>query len=359
MKKRIQFLLGKYRAGKLHESELDELYSLISALQKGEGKTWDQSELKGELEEIKPFIEKQRGRLFRLRWFHYAACAALLLVSGLGYVYFSGKTPEQLLASDTVDMETSDKPAGTFKAYMKGSDDTDYVLLDSTSMQISSLLNKKEYDKSETVWLSLHTPAGTEYKVELEDGTCLWVNAGSTVRFPTHFSADKREVHIAGDVLIEVKHQQGVPFLVYTGQQQIEVKGTLFHVNANKNRSITTLIEGRVVARNVNGTGPIQISPGESIRGENGQQKFTTVSIDEILAWRDGYFYFENKPLEEILEKLAIWYNVEIERAGVDTSVKINARISKKKSLMEITKIFTLSTGIQFKLINNTLTLTK
>lgn len=359
MKKRIHFLLEKYRTGKLNESELDELYSSISALQKDEGKIWDQSELERDLREIKPVIEEQRSRFFNLRWFHYAACAALLLVSGLGYVYFSGKTPEQLLASDMVDMEASDKPAGTFKAYMKGSDDTDYVLLDSTSMQISSLLNKKEHDKSETVWQSLHTPAGAEYKVELEDGTFLWINAGSTVRFPTHFTTDKREIHIAGDVLLHVKHQNGMPFLVYTDQQQIEVKGTLFHVNANKNRSITTLIEGSVVTSNVDGAGSIHISPGESIRGENGQQKFTTVSIDEILAWRDGYFYFENKPLEDILQKLAVWYNVKIERAGVDTSVRLNARISKNKGLMEITKIFTMSTGIQFKLINNTLTLKK
>lgn len=359
MKQRIQFLLNEYRAGRLNETELNELYSLISALHQDEGEAWDPLELEKDLEEIKPFIEGQKTRFFRLRWFHYAACAALLLVSGLAYFHFSVDAPEQ---SRTVaaDMNADDKPAGTFKAYIKGADDAEYILLDSNSMEIAALMDNKSYDKrDETVWQSLYTPEGTEYKVELEDGTWLWVNAGSTVRFPAHFTAEKREVYVEGDVLFDVKHQNGVPFFVYTDQQQIEVKGTLFHVNADKKRSITTLIEGSVIASNTDGGGSIHIRPGESIRGENGQQSFTTVSIDEILAWRDGYFYFENKPLEEILQKLAVWYNVKIDRGGVDTSVKLNGRISKNKSLMEITKVFTISTGIQFKLINNTLTLKK
>lgn len=354
MEKRIQYLLESYHEGTITEEEKDEFYLLISKSRE-RGRHWVYDDLKKDMEAMRPMVTSRKSRLFKLNWMYYAACMLLLSTFYIGYKRW-GSGPDEL--SSVNGIENIDKHAGSFRAYIKDGDSDRYIELDSSAIRISEVLRKKETLEDQS-WQSLHTPKGAEFRLELEDGTELWLSPGATVRFPKAFAVDKREIYVDGEILLRVSHRKEHPFYVYTPQQQIEVKGTLFNVNSNPKQTVTTLIDGVVWTNAGKGTETKVIKPGESLLARDGDQQYIDVSIQEILAWRDGYFYFEDRPLEEILKKVALWYDVKIERGNVDTSIRLNARISKKKSLMEVARVFTLSTGIQFRLINNILVLRK
>lgn len=355
MEKSIQDLLNKYREGTITETEKDELYSRISDFRGHSTESWSYDELSKDMETMSPTSLHKRKPFYKQVWIRYAASIVLVAAAYMVYQYVPIK-PESI-ATLPIESEV-DKAAGVFKAYIKGENEQNYTALDSSSMKISGLLTEQEEYSGES-WQLLHTPKGTEFKVELEDGSVLWLSPESSLRFPNRFTATKREVFVEGEVLFQVAHQHNKPFYVHTDQQHIEVKGTLFNVKSDNQQTITTLIDGAVWASNKHGEGTIVLKPGQSIAAQGDNQRFVTVSIPEILAWRDGFFYFEDKPLEEVLQKIAQWYNVKIDRGNVDTSVKLNGRISKKKSLMDLARVFTLSTGIQFRLVNNTLVLKK
>lgn len=353
MIERIQQLLKRHQAGDLTDIEIDELYNMISELRDIDDPILDDETFKVDLEQIKASIPPNKRKIRSLRLMQYAAVALL-------FVFFLSWVSKQFLSSSK-DIPTyislNDKPAGSFKAYLKTQNGNQYIPLDSSDVSISNILDKYSSDTDGSQWQTLHTPKGTEFKIEMEDKSILWVKPGSTVRFPTHFSGTTREVHIQGEVLLEVSPNPQKPFYVHTQQQTIEVLGTTFNVSSTENQTTTTLIEGSVLARNNNTNKSITIKPGESIISENDRLYFTENSIEEILAWRDGYFFFEKQPLQKILERAADWYDVEIEYGELETQVLLSGRISKYMSLMDFTKIITMSADITFELNDNKLIL--
>lgn len=358
MDQEIQDLLAKYRQGTITDSEKDELYTKISASRGASPMDWSPEVLEDTLAAIRPAVLKERPtKLFNLKTVIYYAASIILLLGIYGLYHFGSSPSDTTLAKVDTNL-FSDKLAGTFKAYIKGENDQEYRALDSASMDMATILENNTSD-GESTWQSLHTPNGAEFKIELQDGSILWIGPGSSVEFPARFAAAKREIFVRGEVLLEVAHQSDKPFFVHTDHQDIEVKGTLFNVNSTDNSTTTTLINGVVWAKPKLSNTVLVLKPGQSAKASKDHQELTTVSIDEILSWRDGFFYFENTPLEDLLKKVALWYNVTIDRKNVDTSVKLSGRISKKKNLMEVARIFTLSTGIQFTLVNNTLVLKK
>lgn len=356
----IQDLLAKYRTGTITDDERDLLYRKISAVRSTSQMKWSEEVLEDALEKTRPSVIKETStkKVFKLKSIYYYAAASLLLLLGIysGYYYQWKLSNVNTLVADNIML--SDKEAGTFKAYIKGENDQEYRALDSTSVQISSILQKNN-NRDVMSWQSLHTPLGTEFKIVLEDGSTLWIGPGSTVEFPTRFAHTKREIFVKGEVLLEVTHQTNKPFVVHTDHQDIEVKGTLFNVKSVENSTTTTLINGVIWAKPKSNAQVMILKPGQSVVATADKQELTVVSIEEILGWRDGFFYFENTSLEDLLKKVALWYNVTIDRTNVDTSVKLSGRISKTKKLMEVARIFTLSTGIQFSLVKNTLILKK
>lgn len=355
MIERIQQLLKRYQDGDLTDIEIDELYNMISELRDIDDPVLDDETLKVDLEKIKASTPPNKRKIRPLRLVQYAAVTFL-------FTFFLSWVTKQFLNSSK-DIPTyvslNDKPAGSFKAYLKTQSGNQYIPLDSTNVSISHVLDKYSSDTDGSQWQTLHTPKGTEFKIELEDKSILWVKPGSIVRFPSHFSDITREVHVQGEILLEVSPDAQRPFYVHTQQQTIEVLGTTFNVSSTENRTTTTLIEGSVLARNNNTDKSIIIKPGESIVSENDRLYYTASPIEEILAWRDGFFFFEKQPLQNILERVADWYDVEIESGNLETQVLLSGRVSKYMSLMEFTKIITMSTDITCELKDNKLVLNK
>lgn len=165
--------------------------------------------------------------------------------------------------------------------------------------------------------LILHTPRGGTYTVKLQDGTQVWLNAESTLKYPSSFTSEDRIVEIEGEAYFDVqpaykKTGEKIPFRVITKQEVIEVLGTEFNVNSylNQASSKTTLVEGKIALNNnVNRT---LLSPNEQAVTTNGKTKVKSVNVSYYTAWRDGKFSFDGKTFEETMDEIGRWYDLDI-----------------------------------------------
>jgi ferric-dicitrate binding protein FerR (iron transport regulator) len=195
-----------------------------------------------------------------------------------------------------------------------------------TIINTNGLLAYKALQEKSTaiVYNTLTTGRGNQYQLILPDGSRVWLNAASSITYPTAFTGNNRRVTITGEVYFEVKHNSKSPFIVKTGMQEIEDIGTAFNVNAYPDESadITTLVEGKikVVGYKMQGAGKneIMLKPGE-------QARFTSSGIGNVVkdanieaatAWKNGRFYFNGMELPVIMRQIARWYNVAIAYEG-------------------------------------------
>src|SRR5690606_467261 len=169
-------------------------------------------------------------------------------------------------------------------------------------------------NKSEITYNTIETPNGGQYQVRLPDCTAVWLNAGSRLTYPTSFaSSDNRRVELLGEGYFEVAKDSKRPFIVVAEQQEVEVLGTHFNVNAyaDEGNIKTTLLEGSVkVGSSTQGTK--MLKPGQQAINSKGNLEVKSVNTDYAVAWKDGYFRFNDKSLDMGLREIARWYDVEI-----------------------------------------------
>ena len=203
---------------------------------------------------------------------------------------------------------------------------------------------------------TLQIPEGMDYHVILADGTKVWLNAKSQLEYPVAFNADMRKVKLSGEAYFEVVTNPHKPFIVETSQQQITVLGTAFNVTAyeDDNNVVTTLVEGKVQASFNNKTGE-QINkvlrPSEQLILNNESGTFVHKKVDTYpyVAWKEGYFVFENKPLDEIMKVMARWYDVDIAFDDKDAaSHTFVLNVQKYESFDKVMEIIELTEQVKF-----------
>src|SRR5690606_27432069 len=199
---------------------------------------------------------------------------------------------------------------------------------------------------------TIATPLGGEYQLILPDGTKVWLNAASSIRYPVDFGHGARKVTISGEVYLEVAQQKNQPFYVRTGNTQIEVLGTKFNVSAyQEDQEVrTTLVEGRV---NVLAYGREQLlKPGQqaTVNQKNGPIRVAEVDVEDALAWRNGYFSFSNEPLEQVMKKISRWYNVEVEYAMDPANKRLEGTVSRMEDIHDLLKALELTKTAHFKI---------
>jgi ferric-dicitrate binding protein FerR (iron transport regulator) len=220
-----------------------------------------------------------------------------------------------------------------------------------------------EQEQQQTQYLSLNTPCGGEYQVTLADGTKVWLNADSHLKYPVVFDGDKRVVELEGEAYFEVAKMNGKPFIVKTENQEVKVLGTHFNINSYgyEEGIKTTLLEGSVrVSRNIK-NGDAETSQSEML--VPGQQSFVSKNLKEIavkkvntvevIDWKEGLFVFNDEPIQSITKRLAKWYNVKFVYEGDFSKVRFIGNYSRSKSLNNLLNNIELTGLAHFKVIGS------
>jgi len=201
---------------------------------------------------------------------------------------------------------------------------------------------------------TLSTTRGEQTQVRLPDGTLVFLNAESSLRYPTSFAKlDKRQVSLTGEGYFEVAKDKVHPFVVSAKDQQVEVLGTHFNINAYASKSSisTTLLEGSVKVSNLKTMTSGMLKPGQQSRMKGDQLTVAEVEVDNVTAWKDGFFVFDSENLENILADVSRWYNVEI--VYTDESIKKKTffgSVSKFDNVSKVLKALEGTKAVSFEI---------
>jgi transmembrane sensor len=199
---------------------------------------------------------------------------------------------------------------------------------------------------------TLSTPKGGQYQLTLSDGTKVWLNAASSLRFPLVFVGNERKVEMTGEIYFEVAKNANKPFKVISNGQEVEVLGTHFNVMAYPNEKAikTTLVEGSVKVSKDNRSTILQPGQQAKVGFNNGIfRTINDVSLEEELAWKDGNFQFNNASLDVIMRQIERWYDVDIEYVGKVPDEHFTGKLPRNTNLSNVLKILSMS-EIQFKI---------
>lgn len=182
---------------------------------------------------------------------------------------------------------------------------------------------------------TIETPIGTEYTIILADGSKVWLNAGSVLTFPESFASNSREVKLSGEAYFEVSHDSKRPFYVRSNEQTIRVFGTHFNVSSYPNENNkTTLIAGSVQVSQFGKSK--MLKPGQAAFTTGGNLIVAEANIEEAMAWKNGFFYFELTPIKDALAAIKRWYNVDIVYKGTNLKRELTGKIKRNSTAKEL-----------------------
>ena len=310
------------------------------------------------------------GRPRKGRWLFWrvgsvvAASVALLLM----FVFPFTRQVEQ---PGTLVSQVGITPGGV-KAILQSEDGKMIDLTSSTSSHIvtsdglvlvNDSLKGLRFDQSklENQPMKYHTlavPVGGEYHFTLADGTRVWVNSASEVRFPNCFSGKKREIYVKGEVYLEVARDEKHPFVVHAGENEVRVLGTRFNLTAypDEQEVITTLVEGSVEFWNDQSS--IRLKPGEQsvLDRETNNLEKQKVDVSIYTSWVSGTYEYERMPLSDITRQLSRWYDVQFVYETTEFSNHpFTGVVKRDQSLEEVLSIIEKTTNIKFKISGRTI----
>lgn len=307
----------------------------------------------------------QPRRVSRAYWGWAAAVICVIALSGVLWQQFSGDAASSIRTNAEVSTDIYITP-GTDRAYLTLGDGTE-ILLDSTgdgmlARQGSSAVVKKGRGISyqgngmsgETVFNTIRTPRGGQYRLELSDGSTVWLNAASSLRFPASFTENRRNVQLNGEAYFEVKADATRPFTVEIGDLRVAVTGTRFNVNAypDENGILTTLAEGAVKVESKGVS--VALKAGQEIMtGSDGRlQGFRTADLKTALAWKEGLFVFNGSDVPAIMRQIGRWYDVDVVYSGTVRRETFTGMVSRKSDISRVLRIMEAG-GVRFRIEKN------
>lgn len=222
---------------------------------------------------------------------------------------------------------------------------------------ISYRLKNSEASNQQTAYNTIVTPRGGEYKLLLADGTKIWLNAATTLRYPISFNGDERKVQLQGEAYFEVAkrvhHGRRVPFIVNTGNQKLEVLGTSFNLQNYGKSIVTTLVEGKVKL-NVHDSPQdnLYLSPAEQAVLHFTNKNFLKTAVDPryFTAWKEGKFAFYNTSIDEVMEIISRWYDVEVHFDYRPENFAFSGTVSRYDDINKLLRTIELVGDIHFEL---------
>jgi ferric-dicitrate binding protein FerR (iron transport regulator) len=210
--------------------------------------------------------------------------------------------------------------------------------------------NKRE-QSGQLLYNTIYTPRGGQYQVVLSDGSKVWLNAASSLRFPVSFNGKERRVELTGEAYFEIAENSNMPFKVIVGNMKITVLGTHFNVMAYSDETAikTTLLEGAV---KVTGShDEVILKPGQQANLYKAAHKIKTTPADTAMAvaWKNGDFSFNNTSIYDIMRQLSRWYDLKVNYED-SLSIRLNGHISRNVKASDVFKILRLTREVNFKI---------
>ncbi|UCS91648.1 FecR family protein [Echinicola marina] len=196
---------------------------------------------------------------------------------------------------------------------------------------------------------SISTPVGGKYQVILPDGSKVWLNSSSEIEYPIAFSSDERKVKLKGEAYFEVESDLKRPFSVESEGQVVTVHGTHFNINSYSEEGAikTTLVEGSISVKNTLTNDSKLLIPGNQSAIYRDSLAVYEVSVDESIAWKDGYFLFNETDLKSIMRQIERWYGVEVEYESIP-DVEFFGKISRSSTLSRVLKLMEQTSDVNF-----------
>ncbi len=310
--------------------------------------------------------EKQSAKIFNWRMLYRSAAAVLIFFLSAYFIYTlvpqNKKTSHGAAENQPVAHEVL--PGGN-KAVLTLGDGETVMLDDAKTGEVARQGNTQVYktaagevvykadgnENEEVVYHTLSTPRGGQYKLMLPDGSSVWLNSASSIRYATVFSGTERVVEVTGEAYFEIAHDATKPFVVKVNEMDIRVLGTHFNVNAYNDESSlnTTLLQGSVSLSKAGNT--MQLKPGQQaqLNGEKGFRMVNDVDLDEVVAWKNGYFSFNKADLQTVMRQIARWYDVTISFEGKIPHREFVGKIKRNNNASEVLKILQES-KVHFKI---------
>ena len=266
-------------------------------------------------------FENKLPRKRRILRAWYAVAAAVLVAMVTIVVFRTEKVEPATPLAETVSKGMKERKAILILGNgerINISDSTLNVLVETGGTKVFASGDIIKYNRKDTMNLStveyntLVIPRGGEYELELADGTRVWLNSESKLIYPVRFSGDIREVQMEGEICFQVAKNEKQPFIVKTKDVAVKVLGTLFNMEAYSDTRgvVTTLVEGRINVSN--GQGERVVEPGQQVVATGDELVVTEVDAEQFISWTRGICFFNEASLEEIMEKLGRWYDMEV-----------------------------------------------
>lgn len=356
-KERIKELLHKYRKGLCTDAEKAWVESLYNELANPLSSDLTDEMIQTDLADIHSRLPALSNHRSFSMWPRIVAAAIFLLFVSIGFYFFKEKDVSQPLVQvvDKAEINSNDFAPGTNTALL--------TLADGSKIALDSSINQKILDKGgikitktedglityqinpgikELRSNTLSTPKGGQYQVILSDGTKVWLNAASSLSYPTVFSGNERKVLLKGEAYFEVAKNAKQTFKVITDRQELVVLGTHFNINSYEDEPDikTTLLEGSVKVSSLQTNQTILLKPGEqSALKKSGKLKVDQINAENAIAWKSGLFQFQGSSIQEALRQMARWYDVTIEFEGEVPDIQLWGEVHRNANAIEALEI--------------------
>jgi ferric-dicitrate binding protein FerR (iron transport regulator) len=370
----VKELYRRYLENDLSEEELDRFLNMLNnrendfVISACLDNTWKEMYETG-----RPLVKEVAvKRKIHIAWYWSAASIILFMFVG-GYFFFNKTNETPALVNKVNPLPATNILPGGDKAVLTLGDGTqieldnaaDGKLVDQSGIAVVNIKGQLAYhvegQTPEVLYNTVTTPRGGQYQVVLADGSKVWLNATSSLRFPTAFTGNERNVELTGEGYFEVAPDASRQFNVKVNDINVRVIGTHFNINSYSDEPAvkTTLLEGKVLISK--GSRAVNLTAGQQAivaAGENTITVSRDFDQEGVMAWKNGYFHFEGANLQELLRQISRWYDVEVEYKGTPANRKFSGEIARTANFDEVIKVLRES-GVQFILIGKKLIVAK
>lgn len=366
---RLRYLLDSYAGGNCTQEEIQELQELlqddwagIRLSQQATGVDWEKM-----YKELMVSIEGEPAPVRRLpnKWWYAAAAVLVVAISTAVVVSLTKNAKEKSIA-----VVQNDVAPGGNRAVLTLANGQ-RIILDSVHTGMLAQQGNAQITKTDSgrlaytivqgkpvgiVYNTLATPRGGEFKLRLPDGTDVWLNSASSIRYPTAFTGRERKVEITGEAYFEVAGDKAKPFQVKAGDMNVLVLGTHFNINAyaDEGAIATTLLEGSVKV-SIGNDKSVILKPGQQAVAASKLTIVNNANIDQVMAWKNGFFSFDQADLRTVLRMLERWYDIDVKYPDNLPVRHFKGELSRDLTLSQVISVLG-EMDVKFKIEGRTLT---